>query len=102
MYLAKATGQNISHGYLNKVARGVKPASDRLLRALGFVPKVRVVEVPDGYGVGQACAACGQVHTTKRCTINTEPRKRFYIKRLGSIRRGLRFGHGDGRQGDAI
>lgn len=52
---------------LNAVARGKRPPSDAVLRAFGFaVP--RVVEVPEGYGVGQACKSCGQVHTTKRCT----------------------------------
>lgn len=63
---------------LNAVARGKRPPSDPVLRAFGF-PVPRLVEVPDGYGVGEVCKSCGKVHTTKRCLNAT--------KRLVRVRR---------------
>lgn len=50
-----------NQGYLNRVARGMRPASNRLRIALGLRPIT--VAVPP-------CASCGGVHVTKRCAKN--------------------------------
>lgn len=66
----------VNGGLLNAIARDKKSPPDSVLRAFGFsVP--RMVEVPDGYGVGQCCATCGAVHTTKRCPTKRKPRVRM-------------------------
>lgn len=70
----------ISGVLLNAIARGKKPPPDKVLRAFGFsVP--HVVEVPDGYGVGEACKTCGQVHTTKQCPT----RRKVRVRRLHEL-----------------
>ena len=53
---------------------------DSVLRALGL-PVSRMVEVPDGYGVGEACATCGKVHTTKQCPA----RRKVRVRRLHEL-----------------
>ena len=78
--------KGISGSMLNAVARGKRPPSDAVLRAFGF-PVPRVVEVPEGYGVGQACKSCGQVHTTKRCPTTRQVRvRRLHELSDGEIR----------------
>lgn len=74
----------VSGAMLNAVARGKKKPSAKVLRAFGF-PVPRVVAVPDGYGVGECCAKCGEVHTTKRCTTATKPKPQVRLWREMSV-----------------
>ena len=43
-----------------------EPTSATIRACLGLAPMV--------FGGFPACASCGQVHTTKRCTLNVKPR----------------------------
>lgn len=55
--LASELGMN--PGYLSRVMRGQRQASNRLRLALGLPPRTALAPV---------CGKCGVVHTTKRCT----------------------------------
>ena len=94
--VADEIGMPGSNSYLSRVALGKAKPSARLYHALGLEQPVRVVELPAGHGVGLACVKCGAVHTTKACTAKRKPRA--IVRR----RDGVRYGHGDGRQGDRI
>lgn len=65
----------VNPGTLSAVLRGKREPPVALYIALGLTPPVRIVEVPAGYGVGRACPACGEVHTTKACVKKRKPRR---------------------------
>lgn len=90
------TGVNV--GTLSAVLRGKRNPPTALYIALGLTPTARVVEVPAGFGVGRACASCGQVHTTKTCTAKRKPKPRQVLRKWGTIR----YGDQPGRDGDRL
>jgi hypothetical protein len=93
----------IDRGLLSRVAAGKRPPPASVIKALGFELPV-MAAVPAGYGVGPAFDCGHMPHASGRCPV-CHPRKptaRRVIKRAGSVRRGIRFGHGEGRQGDQI
>jgi hypothetical protein len=75
--LAAEIGMPASGALLARVVAGKQKAPASIYVALGLTPPVRVLEVPAGYGVGRACATCGQVHTTATCPTKRKPRRRY-------------------------
>lgn len=73
--LAAEIGMPKAGAMLSRVAAGKQTPPPSLYKAVGLTPPVRIVEVPAGYGVGRACPACGQVHTTKTCAAKRKPRR---------------------------
>lgn len=62
---------------LARIAKGTQRPPASVLLALGIEPPLQLVEVPAGYGVGRACAVCGQVHTTSNCPTKRKPRRKI-------------------------
>lgn len=66
---------NLNPGYLSAILRGRKTPSPRVYHALGLRPPRRVVEIDADHDVAPVCPKCGQVHTTKTCTLTRRPRR---------------------------
>lgn len=62
-----ATDLGVNAGYLRNVVSGKRKASIRLLKALNIKPDQVVV-------IASPCRRCGDVHTTKRCTLKRKPK----------------------------
>lgn len=77
----RAVGEQLGLGAQNamlaRIAKGTQRPPASVLLALGIEPPLQLVEVPAGYGVGKACAVCGQVHTTSSCPTTRKPRRKF-------------------------
>lgn len=99
--IAESAGVVINPGYLNAIANKRRPPSEQVLRALGLDVPV-LVEVPAGFGVAELCPSCGNPHTHKRCPEKRKARAIVRVRVSGSQRRGVRYGHGEGRQQDRI
>jgi len=65
-----------SAAMLARIARGTQKPPDSVLAALGLPITHTLMIVPDGYGVGQCCTTCGEVHTTQRCPTKRRARVR--------------------------